>query len=88
MGARAGGAGGYAGRRAAFQKGLSALQSQYDAARKTYNSIKKGLPKGGPISTSYGANRIMAKMGLKNPSEIKQQMNDYVKNFNWGGPAF
>lgn len=88
MGARSGGAGGYAGRQAAFQKGMSALQSQYDVARKTYNSIKKGLPKGGPISTSYGANKIMTQMGLKTPSEIKQQMQDYAKNFNWGGLSF
>ena len=88
MGARSGGGSGFAGRQAAFQKGMSALQSQYDAARKTYNSIKKGLPKGGPISTSYLVNNAMTKMGLKTPTEIKQQMHDYSKNFNWGGPSF
>ena len=91
MGARSGGGGGFTGRQAAFQKSMSALQSQYSAAVKTYNSIKKGLPKGGPISASYGANKIMKQQGLKTPSEIKQQMADYTKNFNWGGkgaPAF
>ena len=91
MGARSGGGGGFAGRQAAFEKGMSALQSQYSAAVKTYNSIKKGLPKGGPISVSYGATKIMKQQGLKTPSEIKQQMADYTKNFNWGGkgaPAF
>lgn len=93
MGARSGGGGGagLGSRQATFQKGMAALQSKYSAAVKTYNSIKKGLPKGGPISASYGANKIMAAKGLKTPSEIKQQIADYTKNFNWGGkgaPAF
>lgn len=67
---------------------MAALQSQYKDAVKTYNSIKKNLLKGGPISVSYGANKIMTSKGLKTPSEIKQQMQDYAKNFNWGGPNF
>lgn len=90
MGARSGGGGGagFGGRQATFQKGMAALQSEYNAAVKTYNSIKKGLPKGGPISASYGANKIMTSKGLKTPSQIKQQMQDYAKNFNWGGSTF
>ena len=92
MGGRAGSGGtGYGRRQSTFQKGMAALKSQYNDAVKTYNSIKKGLPKGGPISVSYGANKIMKQQGMKTPSEIKQQMTDYVKNFNWGGkgtPAF
>ena len=89
MGGRAGGGGtGYGRRQATFQKGMAALQSQYNDAVKIYNSIKKGLPKGGPISASYGANKIMAQKGLKTPSQIKQQMQDYAKNFNWGGSTF
>ena len=81
MGARSGGGSGYGRRQAAFQKGLAALQSEYNTSRKTYNSIKKGLPKGGPISASYAANKIMAAQGLKTPSQIKDQMNNFIKNF-------
>lgn len=82
MGARSGGGGSYGRRQAKFQKGIAAFQSEYKAAVKTYNSIKKGLPKGGPISASYAANKIMAAQGLKTPSQIKGQMNNFIKNFN------
>ena len=85
MGARSGGGSGYGCRQAAFQKGLAALQSEYNTSRKTYNSIKKQLGgKSKVTSVGFYANQIMKKQGMKTPSEIKQQMNDYAKNFNWG----
>lgn len=86
MGARSGGGGtGYGRRQATFQKGMASLQSQYDAARKTYNNIKKELGgKNKVTSVGYYAAQIMKKQDIKTPSEIKQQMHDYAKNFNWG----
>lgn len=80
MGGRAGGGarggGGRAAAEANYQKQMASLQSQYNEARKTYNRIKKEL--GGSnkyVSVGYHAGLAMNKMGLKTPSQIKDQMH-------------
>ena len=89
MGARSsGGASSWGRKTNKFRKKLAELQSQYDAARKSYNSIKKTLPKGGPISTSYAVNKIMTGKGMKTPSQIKVEIENFARNFNWGGSSF
>ena len=65
-----------------FQEGLSALQAQYEIARKKYNSIKKSLGwRNKYVSIGHYADRIMKKQGLKTPYEIKQEINDHIKNY-------
>lgn len=67
---------------------MAGYQEQYKAAQKTYNSIKKQLGSSKVTSVGFYANNVMAKMGLKTPSQIKGEMNDFAKNFNWGGASF
>lgn len=74
---------------ATSRRGMAALQSQYDAARKTYNSIKKELGgKSKRVSVGFYAEQIMKKRGMKTPSEIRQQMDDLAKSFWWYTPSF
>lgn len=86
MGARAGGGAGmgsYERKQSAFRQGLADLQSQLDASRKAYFSIKKQFPQNPIYSTGYAALQIMKSQGLKTPDEIRQQINDYSRNFKW-----